>query len=148
MSLFFSLKNMVEKATGHGLLSLQSWLSCFSELLMQVFADHKSSHDPIHVVREQLWNLQRRMVYFGTSVPSIFKGYDQHTSPIQRNLICKSTNSSYFPSVGLTTEEVQQCFWRGKKQHISFTTHFSMGKYPAASSSNILPWYSCYKHRV
>ncbi|XP_047044293.1 protein ROS1C [Lolium rigidum] len=53
----------------------------------EVFADHKSSHDPIHVVREQLWNLERRMVYFGTSVPSIFKG--------------------------LTTEEVQQCFWRG-----------------------------------
>ncbi|CAM0955289.1 unnamed protein product [Alopecurus aequalis] len=53
----------------------------------EVFADHKSSHDPIHVVREQLWNLQRRMVYFGTSVPSIFKG--------------------------LTTEEIQQCFWRG-----------------------------------
>lgn len=53
----------------------------------EVFADHKSSHDPIHVVREELWNLQRRMVYFGTSVPAIFKG--------------------------LTTEEVQQCFWRG-----------------------------------
>ncbi|PNT63490.1 uncharacterized protein LOC100830449 isoform X2 [Brachypodium distachyon] len=53
----------------------------------EVFADHKSSHDPIYVAREQLWNLQRRMVYFGTSVPSIFKG--------------------------LTTEKVQQCFWRG-----------------------------------
>ena len=59
--------------------------SGFSELLMQVFADHKSSHDPIYVEREQLWKLERRMVYFGTSVPSIFKGYDQHTSPIQRN---------------------------------------------------------------
>ncbi|PNT71154.1 uncharacterized protein LOC100844361 isoform X2 [Brachypodium distachyon] len=53
----------------------------------EVFADHKSSHDPIHVAREQLWSLQRRMVYFGTSVSTIFKG--------------------------LTTEEVQQCFWRG-----------------------------------
>ncbi|XP_044978762.1 protein ROS1C-like [Hordeum vulgare subsp. vulgare] len=53
----------------------------------EVFADHKSSHDPIYVVREQLWMLERRMVYFGTSVPSIFKG--------------------------LTTEEIQQCFWKG-----------------------------------
>jgi len=53
----------------------------------EVFADHKSSHNPIRVAREKLWNLQRRMVYFGTSVPAIFKG--------------------------LTTEEVQQCFWRG-----------------------------------
>ncbi|KAJ1263141.1 hypothetical protein BS78_09G161800 [Paspalum vaginatum] len=53
----------------------------------EVFADHTSSHNPIHVEREQLWNLQRRMVFFGTSVPTIFKG--------------------------LTTEEIQQCFWRG-----------------------------------
>ncbi|XP_034585955.1 protein ROS1C isoform X2 [Setaria viridis] len=53
----------------------------------EVFADHSSSHNPIHVEREQLWNLQRRMVFFGTSVPTIFKG--------------------------LTTEEIQQCFWRG-----------------------------------
>ncbi|XP_062180189.1 protein ROS1C-like [Phragmites australis] len=53
----------------------------------EVFADHESSHNPIHVERKQLWNLQRRMVFFGTSVPTIFKG--------------------------LTTEEIQQCFWRG-----------------------------------
>ncbi|XP_062231516.1 protein ROS1C-like isoform X2 [Phragmites australis] len=53
----------------------------------EVFADHKSSQNPIHVEREQLWNLQRRMVFFGTSVPTIFKG--------------------------LTTEEIQHCFWRG-----------------------------------
>ncbi|KAG2618945.1 hypothetical protein PVAP13_3NG140705 [Panicum virgatum] len=53
----------------------------------EVFADHSSSHNPIHVERVQLWNLQRRMVFFGTSVSSIFKG--------------------------LTTEEIQQCFWRG-----------------------------------
>ncbi|KAF0927477.1 hypothetical protein E2562_033553, partial [Oryza meyeriana var. granulata] len=52
----------------------------------EVFADHRSSHNPINIPREQLWNLQRRMVYFGTSVPTIFKG--------------------------LTTEEIQQCFWR------------------------------------
>ncbi|XP_040380629.1 protein ROS1C-like [Oryza brachyantha] len=53
----------------------------------EVFADHRSSHNPINIPREQIWNLQRRMVYFGTSVPTIFKG--------------------------LTTEEIQQCFWRG-----------------------------------
>ncbi|PAN19247.1 hypothetical protein PAHAL_3G258700 [Panicum hallii] len=53
----------------------------------EVFADHSSSHNPIHVERVQLWNLQRRMVFFGTSVSTIFKG--------------------------LTTEEIQQCFWRG-----------------------------------
>ncbi|GJM88739.1 hypothetical protein PR202_ga05292 [Eleusine coracana subsp. coracana] len=52
----------------------------------EVFADHKSSHNPIHVERKQIWSLQRRMVFFGTSVPTIFKG--------------------------LTTEEIQQCFWR------------------------------------
>uniref|UniRef100_A0A0D9WH42 Demeter RRM-fold domain-containing protein n=1 Tax=Leersia perrieri TaxID=77586 RepID=A0A0D9WH42_9ORYZ len=53
----------------------------------EVFADHVSSHNPINIPREQLWSLPRRMVYFGTSVPTIFKG--------------------------LTTEEIQQCFWRG-----------------------------------
>uniref|UniRef100_A0A0D9ZZX7 Demeter RRM-fold domain-containing protein n=1 Tax=Oryza glumipatula TaxID=40148 RepID=A0A0D9ZZX7_9ORYZ len=47
----------------------------------EVFADHSSSHNPINIPREQLWNLHRRMVYFGTSVPTIFKGY--HHSPIQ-----------------------------------------------------------------
>ncbi|KAL6619146.1 hypothetical protein ACP70R_034285 [Stipagrostis hirtigluma subsp. patula] len=55
----------------------------------EVFADHKSSHNPIYVAREQLWNLQRRMVFFGTSVPTIFKG--------------------------LTTGEIQQCFWREER---------------------------------
>ena len=40
----------------------------------QVFADHDSSLNPIDVPREWLWNLPRRMVYFGTSIPSIFKG--------------------------------------------------------------------------
>lgn len=42
--------------------------------MMQVFADHDSSLKPIDVPREWLWNLPRRMVYFGTSVSSIFKG--------------------------------------------------------------------------
>ncbi|XP_062219054.1 protein ROS1A-like [Phragmites australis] len=53
----------------------------------EVFADHYSSQNPIDVPRNWIWNLPRRTVYFGTSVPTIFRG--------------------------LTTEEIQQCFWRG-----------------------------------
>ncbi|XP_009379777.2 DNA glycosylase/AP lyase ROS1 isoform X1 [Musa acuminata AAA Group] len=53
----------------------------------EVFADHDTSCNPIDVPREWIWNLPRRTVYFGTSVPTIFKG--------------------------LTTQEIQQCFWRG-----------------------------------
>ncbi|CAL5021913.1 unnamed protein product [Urochloa decumbens] len=53
----------------------------------EVFADHYSSQNPIDVPRSWIWDLPRRTVYFGTSVPSIFRG--------------------------LTTEEIQQCFWRG-----------------------------------
>ncbi|KDP42755.1 hypothetical protein JCGZ_23695 [Jatropha curcas] len=53
----------------------------------EVFADHDSSLDPIDVPRSWIWNLPRRTVYFGTSIPTIFKG--------------------------LTTEGIQHCFWRG-----------------------------------
>ncbi|XP_042514621.1 DNA glycosylase/AP lyase ROS1-like [Macadamia integrifolia] len=53
----------------------------------EVFADHDSSVKPIDVPRAWLWNLPRRTVYFGTSIPTIFKG--------------------------LTTEGIQHCFWRG-----------------------------------
>ncbi|KAJ0258948.1 DNA glycosylase/AP lyase ROS1 [Hirschfeldia incana] len=53
----------------------------------EVFADHESSLRPIDVPRELLWKLARRTVYFGTSIPTIFKG--------------------------LSTEAIQQCFWRG-----------------------------------
>nr|XP_010940517.1 protein ROS1A isoform X1 [Elaeis guineensis] len=53
----------------------------------EVFADHDTSCNPIDVPREWIWNLPRRTVYFGTSIPTIFKG--------------------------LTTEGIQQCFWRG-----------------------------------
>ncbi|KAJ4834285.1 hypothetical protein Tsubulata_036459 [Turnera subulata] len=55
----------------------------------EVFADHETSKNPINVPREWIWNLPRRTVYFGTSIPTIFKG--------------------------LTTEGIQQCFWRGKQ---------------------------------
>ncbi|KAK9755489.1 hypothetical protein RND81_01G028900 [Saponaria officinalis] len=53
----------------------------------EVFADHDSSLNPIAVPRSWLWNLPRRTVYFGTSIPTIFKG--------------------------LNTEDIQHCFWRG-----------------------------------
>ncbi|XP_072965089.1 protein ROS1C isoform X2 [Typha angustifolia] len=53
----------------------------------EVFADHYSSHNPIDVPRNWIWNLQRRTVYFGTSIPTIFRG--------------------------LTTESIQYCFWKG-----------------------------------
>jgi hypothetical protein len=41
---------------------------------MQVFADHCSSQNPIDVPRSWIWDLPRRTVYFGTSVPTIFRG--------------------------------------------------------------------------
>ncbi|KAK7279492.1 hypothetical protein RJT34_24545 [Clitoria ternatea] len=53
----------------------------------EVFADHDSSLSPISVPRSWIWNLNRLTVYFGTSIPTIFKG--------------------------LSTQEIQQCFWRG-----------------------------------
>ncbi|XP_073317161.1 DNA glycosylase/AP lyase ROS1-like isoform X2 [Primulina huaijiensis] len=53
----------------------------------EVFSDHESSLNPMDVPREWLWNMPRRTVYFGTSIPTIFKG--------------------------LSTEGIQHCFWRG-----------------------------------
>ncbi|XP_015898699.3 DNA glycosylase/AP lyase ROS1 [Ziziphus jujuba] len=53
----------------------------------EVFADHASSLNPIDVPRAWIWNLHRRTVYFGTSIPTIFKG--------------------------LSTQGIQHCFWKG-----------------------------------
>lgn len=53
----------------------------------ELFADHASSVQPIDIPRSWIWNLPRRIVYFGTSVTSIFKG--------------------------LLTQQIQHCFWRG-----------------------------------
>lgn len=53
----------------------------------ELFADHDSSLKPIDVPREWIWDLPRRTVYFGTSVTSIFRG--------------------------MSTEQIQYCFWRG-----------------------------------
>ncbi|PKA53936.1 Transcriptional activator DEMETER [Apostasia shenzhenica] len=53
----------------------------------EVFADHHSSRNPFDVPRNWIWNLPRRTVFFGTSIPTIFRG--------------------------LTTHGIQHCFWRG-----------------------------------
>jgi hypothetical protein len=55
----------------------------------ELFADHESSLKPIDVPRDWIWDLPRRTVYFGTSVTSIFRG--------------------------LSTEQIQFCFWKGKR---------------------------------
>ncbi|XP_073264796.1 DNA glycosylase/AP lyase ROS1 isoform X2 [Populus alba] len=39
----------------------------------EVFADHKSSYDPIIVPRELLWNHVKRTLYVGSSTKSIFR---------------------------------------------------------------------------
>ncbi|KAJ4841798.1 hypothetical protein Tsubulata_044787 [Turnera subulata] len=41
----------------------------------EVFADHESSLKPIDVPRAWIWNLPRRIVYFGTTVSTIFRGF-------------------------------------------------------------------------
>jgi hypothetical protein len=46
----------------------------YSNVILQVFADHDSSRNPVDVPRDWIWDLPKRTVYFGTSVPSIFKG--------------------------------------------------------------------------
>ncbi|KAH9328168.1 hypothetical protein KI387_000276 [Taxus chinensis] len=53
----------------------------------EVFADHETSLNPVEVPRSWIWNLERRTVLIGTSIPTIFKG--------------------------LTTREIQCCFWQG-----------------------------------
>ncbi|XP_073066355.1 protein ROS1A-like [Primulina eburnea] len=53
----------------------------------EVFADHESSLRPISVPRKWIWNFRRRSLYCGTSTTSIFRG--------------------------MTTDEIQYCFWRG-----------------------------------
>lgn len=45
---------------------------------MQVFADDETSKNPIHVPREWIWDLPRRITYFGTSTTTIFRGKLSH----------------------------------------------------------------------
>ncbi|XP_060185106.1 protein ROS1A-like [Lycium barbarum] len=53
----------------------------------EVFADEDSSRQPIEVPRAWIWNLRRKTLYCGTSIRAIFRG--------------------------MSTKEVQNCFWRG-----------------------------------
>nr|XP_016496777.1 PREDICTED: protein ROS1-like [Nicotiana tabacum] len=53
----------------------------------EVFADEESTKQPIDVPRAWIWNLRRTTLYCGTSIRAIFRG--------------------------MSTEEVQNCFWRG-----------------------------------
>ncbi|KAH0695193.1 hypothetical protein KY285_022290 [Solanum tuberosum] len=53
----------------------------------EVFADEESTQQPIEVPRTWIWNLPRKTLYCGTSIRAIFRG--------------------------MSTKEVQNCFWRG-----------------------------------
>ena len=54
--------------------SVRCWFNARHSIPMQVFADNDSSLNPIDIPRALLWNLPRRTVYFGTSIPTIFRG--------------------------------------------------------------------------
>uniref|UniRef100_A0A9I9DP18 HhH-GPD domain-containing protein n=1 Tax=Cucumis melo TaxID=3656 RepID=A0A9I9DP18_CUCME len=53
----------------------------------EVFADDETSKNPIQIPREWIWNLPRRIAYFGTSTTTIFRG--------------------------LAKEDIQYCFQKG-----------------------------------
>ncbi|MED6204017.1 hypothetical protein PIB30_005022 [Stylosanthes scabra] len=53
----------------------------------EVFADYHSMKTPIDVPRRWLWNLKKRITYFGTGASSILKG--------------------------LSAQEIKECFWNG-----------------------------------
>ncbi|KAJ1401755.1 hypothetical protein SESBI_28515 [Sesbania bispinosa] len=53
----------------------------------EVFADHASMINPINVPRKWLWNLETRIVYFGTGASAIMRG--------------------------LTLKQIHDCFWKG-----------------------------------
>ena len=63
--------------------------------LNQVFADDESSLNPISVPRSWIWNLKRRTVYFGTSVPTIFKGKDIKFIQIKQAIIMSNNEVEY-----------------------------------------------------
>lgn len=50
------------------------WAIFTDSISLQMFADHETSLKPIDVPRAWIWNLPRRTVYFGTSIPTIFRG--------------------------------------------------------------------------
>ncbi|BFI43573.1 protein MpROS1x [Marchantia polymorpha subsp. ruderalis] len=63
----------------------------------EVFADHASSLHPVEVPRNMLWNLNRRFVYFGSSMRAIFRG--------------------------LSLDEIQACFCQGYVCVRAFDSH-------------------------
>jgi hypothetical protein len=74
--------------------------------VLQVFADHESSLHPLQVPRSLLWSLRRRFVYFGTSVPNIFKGtknYINSDNIFQSNNCQQSSESMDFIKKFLAT---------------------------------------------
>lgn len=90
-------------------------------LVHQVFADHESSKYPIPVARESIWNLRRRVLYCGTSVHAIFRGRKYIVACyilllsdyVLSRLDFINTDITHNIKSGLTTEEIQYCFWRG-----------------------------------
>ncbi|XP_029125657.1 transcriptional activator DEMETER [Cajanus cajan] len=53
----------------------------------EVFVDYASMIHPINVPRKWLWNLEKRIVYFGTGISSIMKG--------------------------MSMQQIRYCFWKG-----------------------------------
>uniref|UniRef100_A0A7N2MBA6 Demeter RRM-fold domain-containing protein n=1 Tax=Quercus lobata TaxID=97700 RepID=A0A7N2MBA6_QUELO len=53
------------------------------KIMRYIFADHESSLNSFDVPRSWIWNLVKQIVYFGTSVSTIFK-YDQQFKIIKR----------------------------------------------------------------
>ncbi|KAK7324885.1 hypothetical protein VNO77_28791 [Canavalia gladiata] len=60
----------------------------------EVFADYASMIHPINVPRKWLWKLEKRIVYFGTGTSAIMRG--------------------------LSTEQIHNIFWKGKKTIVVF----------------------------
>ncbi|XP_038689622.1 protein ROS1A-like isoform X2 [Tripterygium wilfordii] len=54
----------------------------------EVFADHETSLNPITIPRKWIWNLEKRTVYFGTSISSVTRG--------------------------LSSSEIQYSFWKAR----------------------------------
>lgn len=88
--------------------------------IVQVFADHETSITPIRVPRSHLWKLRRRFVFFGTSVPAVFKGGMKEDLVVLSKLLLRFrivrhhyVTAIHRTAAGLTTEEIRAVFWQG-----------------------------------
>ncbi|XP_031742557.1 uncharacterized protein LOC101216331 isoform X2 [Cucumis sativus] len=56
----------------------------------EVFADDETSKNPIQIPREWIWDLPRRIAYFGTSTTTIFRGLEKEDIQycFQKGFIC------------------------------------------------------------